>query len=42
VPASDHPTVGVVFWSFRITVGRDFLMAGLGLLSLLARAKGRL
>jgi cytochrome bd ubiquinol oxidase subunit I len=34
--------VGVVFWSFRIMVGLGFLMAGLGMLSLWARAKGRL
>jgi len=42
VPANDHPPVGVVFWSFRIMVGLGFLMAGLGMLSLWARAWGRL
>jgi len=42
VPAADHPPVGVVFWSFRVMVGLGFLMAGLGLLSLWARVKGRL
>ncbi len=42
VPAADHPPVGIVFWSFRIMVGLGFLMAGLGMLSLWARAKGRL
>ena len=42
VPKADQPPVGIVFWSFRIMVGLGFLMAGLGLLSLLARVKGRL
>jgi cytochrome d ubiquinol oxidase subunit I len=42
VPKADHPPVGVVFWSFRVMVGLGFLMAGLGMLSLWARAKGRL
>ena len=42
VPAADHPPVGTVFWAFRIMVGLGFLMAGLGLLGLWARAKGRL
>jgi cytochrome d ubiquinol oxidase subunit I len=42
VPDADHPPVGVVFWSFRVMVGLGFLMAGLGMLSLWARAKGRL
>ena len=42
VPAADHPPVGTVFWAFRIMVGLGFLMAGLGMLSLWARAKGGL
>ncbi len=42
VPAADHPPVGTVFWAFRIMVGLGFLMAGLGLLSLWARARGAL
>ncbi|MEO7337087.1 MAG: cytochrome ubiquinol oxidase subunit I [Caldimonas sp.] len=42
VPARDRPPVGIVFWSFRIMVGLGFLMAGLGMLSLYARARGRL
>ena len=42
VPAADHPPVGTVFWAFRIMVGLGFLMAGLGMLSLWARARGRL
>ncbi|MDZ7891935.1 MAG: cytochrome ubiquinol oxidase subunit I [Rhodoferax sp.] len=42
VPKADQPPVGIVFWSFRVMVGLGFLMAGLGILSLWARAKGRL
>ena len=42
VPVADHPPVGMVFWAFRIMVGLGFLMAGLGMLSLWARACGRL
>ena len=42
VPRADQPPVGIVFWSFRIMVGLGFLMAGLGLWSLLARARGTL
>ena len=42
VPAADHPPVGIVFWAFRIMVGLGLLMAGLGMLSLWARARGRL
>ena len=42
VPANERPPVGIVFWSFRIMVGLGFLMVGLGMLSLWARAKGRL
>ena len=42
VPVRDRPPVGIVFWSFRIMVGLGLLMAGLGVLSLFARARGRL
>jgi len=42
VPRADWPPVPVVFWAFRIMVGLGFLMAGLGLVSLIARARGRL
>jgi cytochrome bd ubiquinol oxidase subunit I len=42
VPVADRPPVGIVFWSFRIMVGLGFLMAALGALSLLARARGKL
>jgi cytochrome d ubiquinol oxidase subunit I len=34
--------VGIVFWSFRVMVGLGFLMAALGAVSLVARARGRL
>ena len=42
VDRADWPYVPIVFWSFRIMVGLGFLMLGLGLLSLLARFRGRL
>ncbi|MBP7567243.1 MAG: cytochrome ubiquinol oxidase subunit I [Burkholderiaceae bacterium] len=42
VPAADRPPVGIVFWAFRIMVGLGFLMAALGAVSLLARARGKL
>jgi cytochrome d ubiquinol oxidase subunit I len=42
VPLENRPPVGIVFWSFRIMVGLGFFMAGLGLLSLYARYRGRL
>ncbi|MBW8368396.1 MAG: cytochrome ubiquinol oxidase subunit I [Arenimonas sp.] len=42
VPEADRPPVGTVFWAFRIMVGLGFLMALLGALSLLARARGKL
>ena len=41
-PREDRPPSEVVFWSFRIMVGLGFLMLGLGLWSLLARAMKRL
>jgi cytochrome d ubiquinol oxidase subunit I len=42
VPEADRPPVGIVFWSFRVMVGLGFLMAALGAVSLVARARGRL
>jgi len=42
VPDEDEPPVGIVFWSFRIMVGLGLAMLGIGLWSLLARARGRL
>jgi cytochrome d ubiquinol oxidase subunit I len=37
-----RPSVWIVFWSFRIMVGLGFAMLGLGLWSLIARARKRL
>jgi cytochrome d ubiquinol oxidase subunit I len=37
-----EPPVAIIFWSFRIMVGLGMLMLGLGLLSLVARATGKL
>jgi len=42
IAPEDRPPVGIVFWSFRIMVGLGMLMFGLGLLSLLARARRKL
>jgi cytochrome d ubiquinol oxidase subunit I len=42
VPEADRPPVGIVFWSFRVMVGLGFLMAALGAVSLVARARGKL
>ena len=42
IPREDWPPVPIVFWSFRIMVSLGFAMLGLGLLSLLARWRGRL
>ena len=42
IDRADWPYVPIIFWSFRIMVGLGFLMAALGLFSLLARARGRL
>jgi cytochrome bd ubiquinol oxidase subunit I len=39
VADADEPPVGIVFWSFRIMVGIGFAMLGLGLWSLIARAR---
>ena len=42
VPDEDQPPVGMVFWAFRVMVGIGFAMLGVGLWSLLARARGKL
>ena len=42
VPRANWPRVAIVFWSFRVMVGLAFLMAALGLFSLVARVRGRL
>jgi cytochrome d ubiquinol oxidase subunit I len=42
IPRRDWPPVAVIFWSFRIMVGLGMAMLGLGLLSLLARLRGKL
>jgi len=42
IPDNEEPPVGTVFWAFRVMVGLGFAMLGLGLLSLIARARGRL
>ena len=42
VPRADQPPVGIVFWAFRVMVGLGFAMAGLGLWSLIQRARGKL
>jgi cytochrome d ubiquinol oxidase subunit I len=42
IPRRDWPPVAIVFWSFRVMVALGFAILGLGLLSLLARARGKL
>ncbi|WP_164659895.1 cytochrome ubiquinol oxidase subunit I [Tropicibacter sp. Alg240-R139] len=42
VPDDEEPPVAIVFWSFRVMVGIGFAMLGVGLWSLLQRARGRL
>jgi cytochrome d ubiquinol oxidase subunit I len=39
IPDNLEPPVAIVFWSFRVMVGLGFAMLGLGLFSLLARAR---
>lgn len=39
VPDTHEPPVGIVFWAFRVMVGLGFAMLGLGLWSLIARAR---
>ncbi|HEY5970982.1 MAG TPA: cytochrome ubiquinol oxidase subunit I, partial [Pseudoxanthomonas sp.] len=41
-PRADWPPTHIVFWSFRIMVGLGFAMLGMGLWSLLARARRKL
>ncbi len=41
-PPADRPYAPVVFWAFRVMVGLGFLMAGVGLASLILRRGGRL
>jgi cytochrome d ubiquinol oxidase subunit I len=41
-PRDKWPPVKIVFWSFRVMVGLGFMMLALGLVSLLARWRGRL
>src|SRR3546814_8401158 len=38
----DEPPVAIVFWSFRVMVLLGFSMLGIGIWSLVARARGRL
>jgi cytochrome d ubiquinol oxidase subunit I len=38
----DWPPVAIIFWSFRVMVGLGFAILSLGLLSLVARARGKL
>lgn len=42
VPDDREPPVAIMFWSFRVMVGLGFAMLGVGLWSLVARARGRL
>ena len=41
-PADQRPSVAVIFWTFRVMVGIGMAMLGLGLWSLLLRARRRL
>lgn len=41
-PPQDRPDAPVVFWAFRIMVALGFLMAGVGIASLILRRGGRL
>jgi len=42
IPTANRPPVGIVFWAFRIMVGLGFAMVGVGMWSLIARARKRL
>ena len=42
VPEDEQPPVAILFWSFRVMVGLGLAMFGLGLWSLVARARGKL
>jgi len=39
IPDDREPPVAIIFWSFRVMVGLGFAMLGLGLISLVARAR---
>jgi cytochrome d ubiquinol oxidase subunit I len=42
IPRRDWPPVAIIFWSFRVMVALGLAILGLGLLSLLARVRGKL
>jgi cytochrome d ubiquinol oxidase subunit I len=42
IPRRDWPPVAIIFWSFRVMVALGLAMLGLGLLSSLARVRGKL
>ncbi len=42
IPVANRPPVGIVFWAFRVMVGLGFAMVGVGMWSLIARARKRL
>jgi cytochrome bd ubiquinol oxidase subunit I len=42
IPRRDWPPVAIIFWSFRVMVALALAIFSLGLLSLLARVRGRL
>ncbi|MFM5895481.1 MAG: cytochrome ubiquinol oxidase subunit I [Novosphingobium sp.] len=42
IPLANRPPVGIVFWAFRVMVGLGFAMVGVGIWSLIARARKRL
>jgi cytochrome d ubiquinol oxidase subunit I len=42
IPRGERPPVGTVFWAFRVMVGLGLLMLALGVVSLVARWRGRL
>lgn len=42
IPDENEPPVAIVFWAFRIMVGIGLLMLGVGILSLIARWRGKL
>jgi cytochrome d ubiquinol oxidase subunit I len=42
IPDENEPPVGIVFWAFRIMVGLGTAMAALGIVSLVARLRGKL
>jgi len=42
IPRRDWPPVAIIFWSFRVMVGLGLAILGLGVLSLLARMRGKL